>query len=95
MLNNIQIEDMKQIKQIIIWDGDIADIYERYFKLVYKLRETITHLAVFRNSQGVNLHYLSELKSLTHLEIQDNLPLDIDFITILRLCPKLQSFNVC
>jgi hypothetical protein len=100
MLNNIQIEDMKQIKRIIIRHGYDAETMKRYFKLVYKLRETITNLRVSptfdRQPQSLNLHYLPEFKSLTHLEIRISPlrhPGNIDFINILRLCPKLQSLS--
>jgi hypothetical protein len=95
MLNNIQIEDMKQIKRIIISKGYNADIYELYFELVYKLRETITNInacpAICYQRKRFNTHSMPEFKSLTHLEIGFFSPRDIDFITILRLCPKLQS----
>jgi hypothetical protein len=95
MLNNIQIEDMKQIKRIIISKTYRDEINKSYFELGYKLRETIINFSVFptigRPLPGLNPDYLAEFKSLTHLQIQNSFPGNIDFITILRLCPKLQS----
>jgi hypothetical protein len=76
---------MKQIKRIIIKQTHDAETDERYFELVYKLRETITNLDVsppiYRQAPRFNLH----------LEIDYHYPVDIDFITIPRFCPKLQS----
>jgi hypothetical protein len=92
MVNNIQIEDMKQIKLIAIsTKSRNAETMEPYFKLIYKLRETITNFSFFGNIPGqpqrINTRYLSELKSLTHLNINGSFLRD----TILRLCPKLQN----
>jgi hypothetical protein len=95
MMNNIQIEDMKQIKRIIISKRCNVETNISYFELLYKLHETITNLdaspAIYGQPQSFNIHYLPEFKSLTHLEIDYFFPEDIDFITILRFCPKLQS----
>jgi hypothetical protein len=94
MVNNIQIEDMKQIKRIIIGQGYDAETKKCYFELVYKLRETITNLSDIPTDTPepprFNIHNLPEFKSLTHLEIQRQFSGNIDFISILRLCPKLQ-----
>jgi hypothetical protein len=98
MVNNIQIEYMKQIKRITITQGHYGDTEERHFELEYKLRETITNLdafpASYRQLRGLNPDYLTEFKSLTHVQIINSLSEGIDFITILRLCPKLQSLNL-
>jgi hypothetical protein len=91
MLTYIQIEDLTQIKRIIISKGQDAETKKRYLKLLYKLCETITHLSVYPPLLEHDLQYFSKFKSLTHLEINFCFPRDMDFIAILCLHPKLQS----
>jgi hypothetical protein len=103
MTHRIQVEQLQKIKRITISYNSHAGTNQCYFTLVYKLRDTITHLRLVRflpqqmkgNDLALGLRYLAEFKNLTHLEIQDTSPPEgMEFFTVLEACPKLQHLSM-
>jgi hypothetical protein len=94
MTDYLPVEHLKKIRHVIHNRHSVRETNRRHFKLMYKLRDTITHLTTQQFESKSIVPILRDFKSLKYLEIRSLYSTWMEFFTILQLCPQLQELSL-